>query len=559
MKKEIRTILEATLEACFKKGLLKEAPIPPYVVETPNSPEHGHLATNLPMAFASAQRRAPAQIAAILLQNLQDTESTLESAQMAGPGFINFRIRPEKWCQVLLDAIEQKHRFGASTMGQGQRILVEYVSANPTGPLHLGHGRGAALGDTLCRILCFCGHEVVREFYINDAGQQIRNLGQSIYSRFKQRSDPAYPFPESGYHGTYVQDLAEQMAAGGNLDGLSLEEAVSCCVNKGKAILLEEIQSDLNRFRVNFDVWTSESVLTRGGVLEETLKKIQASGHLYEKDGAQWIRTTTFGDDKDRVIRKSDGEWTYFSSDIAYHLQKHERGFTRAINIWGADHHGYVPRIKAALAAEGIPDDWLTAVLIQLVKLWEGGQEIKMSKRAGSFVTLQELMDEVGVDAIRFVFLTKSHDSPLDFNVDLVKKQDSDNPVYYVQYAHARLCSIFRKAEAEGVAEAPASMKDLARYLVLEEEMALIRTMADFPPLLEEICRTLEPHRLTYFLTDLAAQFHRYFNLGNQKPDLRVISPHREQSQARLILARGVKTVLANGLNLLGISAPERM
>jgi arginyl-tRNA synthetase len=558
MKNRLDAILMTTIDYCFDQGILSETSIPEYVIEIPNNPAHGHFATNLPMTLASSQRRRPLDIAKAIKDNLKDEEGLLESVDVAGPGFINFKIRAEEWCGILSDIVRVKEDYGRNDAGSGEKVLVEFVSANPTGPLHLGHGRGAALGDTLCRILSFCGYGVEREFYINDAGEQIRLLGESIFCRFRQVQDPDYPFPENGYHGDYILDLARAISREADLNDLSQEDAIIYCTQKGREMMLEEIKEDLSRFRVAFDGWYSEMDLHRSALLQDTLEAIKEKGYLYEKDGALWIRTSGLGDDKDRVIRKSDGQFTYFASDIAYHLQKHERGFTKAIDIWGADHHGYIPRIKASLAAQGVSDEWLSVMLIQLVKLWEGGQEIRMSKRAGTFVTLRELMDDVGVDAVRFVFLMKNHESPLDFDIDLVKKEDSDNPVYYVQYAHARICSIFRKAEAEGVF-VPDNPGDLSKHLVLEEELAPVRAMAGFPSLLKEICVTLEPHRLTYYLTDLAALFHRYFNLGTKISDHRIITGDKALTQARLFLAEGVRTVIANGLNLLGIEAPEKM
>ncbi|MBL7203606.1 MAG: arginine--tRNA ligase [Desulfobacteraceae bacterium] len=558
MKNRLDAILKATIDYCFDRGLFSKTSIPEYVIEIPNNPEHGHFATNLPMTLASSQRRRPLDIATAIVDNLKDEEGLLESTDIAGPGFINFKIRAEEWCRLLSDIVRFKEDYGRNDAGDGEKVLVEFVSANPTGPLHLGHGRGAALGDTLCRILSFCGYGVEREFYINDAGEQIRLLGESIFCRFRQVHDPDYPFLENGYRGDYILDLAKAISREADLNDLSQEDAIIYCAQKGREMMLEEIKEDLIRFRVAFDGWYSEMDLHRSGLLQNTLEAIKEKGYLYEKDGALWIKTSDLGDDKDRVIRKSDGQFTYFASDIAYHFQKHERGFTKAIDIWGADHHGYIPRMKASLSAQRVSDEWLSVMLIQLVKLWEGGQEIRMSKRAGTFVTLKELMDDVGVDAVRFVFLTKNHESPLDFDIDLVKKKDSDNPVYYVQYAHARICSIFRKAETEGVF-VPDKPGDLSKRLVLEEELALIRAMAGFPSLLKEICVALEPHRLTYYLTDLAALFHRYFNLGTKISDHRIITRDKALSQARLFLAEGIRTVIANGLNLLGIEAPEKM
>ncbi|MDY6972228.1 MAG: arginine--tRNA ligase [Thermodesulfobacteriota bacterium] len=558
MKSLLDALLRATIHNCYEGGLLVRKPLPDYVIEIPNNPDHGHFATNLPMALASGQRRSPREIASIILDQIRDDSDLLERAEIAGPGFINFRIRSSEWYRVLSDIVRFKHDYGRSETGNDQKVLVEFVSANPTGPLHLGHGRGAALGDTLCRILSFRGYDVVREFYINDAGRQIRVLGESIFSRFKQIDDAGYPFPEDAYHGDYIHDLAKMISEKTDLSNMSDNEAIEVCAQEGKKIMLDEIKQDLVRFGVDFDIWYSERDIIGSGALDDILSLLDGEGQLFKDEGAVWIKTTDFGDDKDRVLRKKDGQFTYFASDISYHLEKRKRGFDKAINLWGADHHGYIPRIKAALACRGLPEDWLSVMLIQLVRLWKGGQEIKMSKRTGNFVTLQELVDEVGVDAARFVFLTKSHDSALDFDVDLVRKRDSDNPVYYVQYAHARICSVFRKAGSEGIF-LPAKSDGLLGRLVLDEEMALIRTMAGFPSLLEDISKGLEPHRLTYYLTDLAASFHRYFNLGTKTPEHRMVTDDRALSGARLFLAEAVKIVIANGLRLLGVSAPEKM
>ena len=558
MKNRIDGILKKTLSRCFEQGELKETTFPDYVIEVPNNSEHGHFATNLPMTLASGQKRNPREIASIILKNLKDEAHFFEKTEIAGPGFINFTIRAEEWHHILGQILQLHKDYGRSEMGCDEKILLEFVSANPTGPLHLGHGRGAALGDTLCRILSFCGHQVVREFYINDAGLQIKILGESIWARLKQKEDPGFVFPENGYHGAYILDLADTISEKTDLDPEDPDKAIDLLAKTGSEIMLKEIQQVLNRFRVNFDVWSCESDLFASGSLERALESIRNRGHLYEHEGALWIKTSEFGDDKDRVIRKSDGQFTYFASDIAYHLEKHRRGFTKAINIWGADHHGYVPRVKAALVSHNIPETWLSVLLIQLVKLWQDGREVRMSKRAGNFVTLQELLDEVGIDAARFVFLTKSHDSPLDVDMDLVKKQDSENPVYYVQYAHARICSIIRKAESEGIA-VPDRLEGVSEQLSLKEELALIRTLSEFPPLLEDICGTFEAHRLTYYLTHLAASFHRYFNMGSKNGNLRVVTEDRTLTQARLILVSGIRTTIANGLKLLGVSAPERM
>ena len=552
MKKRLTTILKDTLDLCFREGYLKQTPIPEFAIEVPHNPDHGHFATNLAMSLAGEQKDSPRKIAEIIIQHLMDHDHLILRAEIGGGGFINLFIAREQWHSLLTQVTELGDDYGRSPLGKGEKIMVEFVSANPTGPLHLGHGRGAALGDTLCRILRFCGYDATREFYINDAGLQIKLLGESIYSRWRQFSDPSYPFPEHGYRGDYIEELALEIGQRQDLENLSVDEAIDLLSELGKDKMLKELKEDLAHFRVNFDLWYKESDLYSSGKIDQAIKLIEKSGLLFEEGGALWIKTTRFGDDKDRVIRKKDGEFTYFASDISYHLDKWERGFKKVIDIWGADHHGYVNRVQAALMAEGIPHGWLEVLLIQLVKLWEGGTEVKMSKRSGRYVTLKELVDEVGVDAVRFVFLSKDHTSPLDFDIDLVKRKDSENPVYYVQYAHARICSIFRKA-AEARIDLAEDPGPCLEKLVLDEEIALIRNMSEFPSLIEEIASALQPHRLTYYLIELAGSFHRYYNKH------RVISNDRALSQARLCLSLGVKILIKNGLNLLGLSAPEKM
>ncbi len=559
MKEKINTLLNETMDHCFEKGLLKKTDLPEYVIEVPNNREHGHLATNLPLTLASSQRKAPREIANIIVGNFKNRGSFLSKIEIAGPGFINFTINNLEWVRLLKTVLDLNKKYGSSDSGMDEKVLVEFVSANPTGPLHLGHGRGAALGDTICRILEFRGYGVIREFYINDAGVQIQLLGESIYARWKQVEKPEYPFPENGYHGEYINELASYISDEHDLSGMDTEEAIDLCAQAGKEIMLEEIKKDLALFRVGFDVWYNESELFSNGLVQKSLDEMKQKDELYEKDGALWIKTSQYGDDKDRVIKKKDGQYTYFASDISYHLEKHRRGATKAVNLWGADHHGYINRVKSALKASGINEDWLSVLLIQLVKLWKEGQEIRMSKRAGQYVTMKDLLDEVNVDAARFVFLTKTHDSPLDFDIDMVRKNDSDNPVYYVQYAHARICSIFRKAESEGIDTNIKGIEDELGMLILDEEIDLIRLLTEFPALLDSICLSFEAHRLTYYLTNLAAQFHKYFNLGTKKPENRIITGDHMISRARLALAESIRIVIQNGLNLLGVSAPEKM
>jgi len=552
MKKKLTNILTNTLDLCFREGYLKKMPVPEFVIEVPNNPDHGHFATNLAMTLAGKQKNSPRNIAEIIIQHLIDHDRFIQKAEIGGAGFINFFVTIERWHDLLSEVITLKDDYGRNWLGKKKKIMVEFVSANPTGPLHLGHGRGAALGDTLCRIFDFCGYDVGREFYINDTGQQIKTMGESIYSRWRQLSDPSYPFPSDGYQGDYIQELATEIAQKTTLESLDIHDAINLLSELGKDKMLQEIKEDLANFRVNFDFWYKESDLYSSGKIDHTIKLIEKRGLLFENDGALWIKTSSFGDDKDRVIRKKDGNLTYFATDISYHLDKWERGFKRVINIWGADHHGYIKRVKAALMAEGIPKDWLDVLLIQLVKLWESGTEVKMSKRSGRYVTLKELVDDVGVDAVRFVFLSKDHNSPLDFDIDLVKRKDSENPVYYVQYAHARICSIFRKAAIENIS-IPENPAPIYKKLVLNEEIALIRKMAEFPSLIEEIARELTPHRLTYYLAELAGNFHRYYNRH------KIIGKDKNQTQARLFLSLGIRIVIKNGLNLLGLSAPEMM
>jgi arginyl-tRNA synthetase len=552
MKKKIAAILKDTVDLCFREGYLHEMPMPGFVIEIPNNPDHGDFATNLAMTMAGAQRMSPRNIAETIIAHLADGDHLIARAEIGGAGFINFFVTTEQWRRQLSQVLEFAHDYGRNRLGRDEKIMVEFVSANPTGPIHLGHGRGAALGDSLCRVLEFSGYEVSSEFYINDGGQQITLLGESIYSRWRQHSDPSYPFPPDGYQGEYVQELAMDLAEERGLDNLDRPEAVALLSELGNERMLKEIQECLANFRVSFDLWFKESSLYSSGKIDQMLQLLENKGMLYEAEGAVWVKTSLFGDDKDRVLRKKNGEFTYFATDIAYHFDKWERGFKKVINIWGADHHGYVNRVKAALMAEGIPEGWLEVLLIQLVKLWEGGDEVKMSKRSGRYVTLQELVDEVGVDAVRFVFLTKDHTSPIDFDIDLAKRKDSENPVYYVQYAHARICSVFRKA-AERDLRLPDDPGPLIERLVLDEEAALIRKIAEFPSLVEEAAAALEPHRLTYYLTEVAGAFHRYYNRH------RIITKNKDTSKARLILALAVKIVLKNGLDLLGVSAPEAM
>ncbi len=529
------------------------------VVERPKATEHGDLACNLAMQGARVFKMPPRKIAEALITHLGDMNGLLERAEIAGPGFINFFLKPTAWLSMLPAVLDAGEDYGRSEAGAGVRVLVEFVSANPTGPLHVGHGRGAALGDALARLLSFAGFAVASEYYINDAGNQMATLGRSLLARARQARGSDEQFPENHYRGDYMKELAEEFLAEQGDEVLAedkgesaLELASQWAGNK----ILQGIKDDLSAFKVRIDDWFSERSLfePRNGLsdVDQALKELDAGDRLKTEDGALWFKATEFGDEKDRVVRRSNGELTYFASDIAYHLNKHRRGFARLIDVWGADHHGYVPRLKAAMAALGQEPDGLTVVLVQMVNLLRAGEPVAMSTRAGEFVTLREVIDEVGADAARFIFLTRRSEAPLDFDLALAKQKSLDNPVYYVQYAHTRVMSILRKAAETGVALPDPAATDLGR-LDLEEEVALARRLAEWPETAAGAAQALEPHRLTYYLHELAGSFHSYYNAH------RVLVDDAGLCAARLVLAQAVGVTLRAGLNLLGVDAPETM
>ncbi len=539
----------------IREEILKHLPADlPVKVEAPPREELGDYATNAALVAAGRLKRPPRELARELAEKLARCEDLFSRVEVAGPGFINFWVAPTYWQAVVKRVLARGEEYGRSDLGKGQRVQVEFVSANPTGPLHIGHGRGAAVGDTLARILSFAGFEVVKEYYINDRGRQMEILGRSVWLRAREIAGEKIDFPEDHYRGDYIRDLArELLARRPDLLELPEEEALEICREFALREILSGIRRDLEDFGVTYDVWYSERELYEKGEVEEALAALAEAGHLYEKEGALWFRASAFGDEKDRVVRRSTGEPTYFASDIAYHREKFlKRGFDLVVDVWGADHHGYVPRLKAVLSALGLDPERLKVLLIQMVNLIEGGKLKSMSTRAGEFVTLRELLEEVGRDAVRFTFLTRKCDAPLDFDVELVKSQSSENPVYYVQYAHARLASVFRKAEEVGLL--PPSLEEIpAHRLDTAEDFRLLKLLDAFPRVIEEAAVSLEPHRVTYFLLDLATALHDYYTKH------RFVSEDEELSRARLALARAVKQVLARGLNLLGVSAPERM
>ena len=552
MKDLLRQQIAKALQACFDNKTLHSGEIPEIQVEVPGNPEHGDFATNLAMIMARTEKKAPRQIAEALVATLGESP-LLDKVDIAGPGFINFTLAPVCWYEVLDDITARGAEYGISGAGQGQKVQVEFVSANPTGPLHIGHGRGAAVGDAVASILKAAGFDVQREYYVNDAGNQVATLGRSIWLRLRELHGDEISFPEDGYQGDYIRELAASLRDE-NPDVIKREEAdaIKLCSAYGVSKVLEWIAVDLEAFGITFDNWFSEQSLYDRDMVTTELAKLAQKGLSYEQEDALWLRTTDFGDDKDRVLIKSDGSPTYFASDVAYHMEKFDRGFERVIDVWGADHHGYVPRMKAVVAGLGRPPEALQVLLIQMVNLLRDGQPYAMGKRSGNFITLRDVVDEVGKDACRFFFLMRRSDSQLDFDLELAKRQSNDNPVYYVQYAHARVCSINRTATEQGVDLQGHGTADLA-CLTLAEELALAKQLARYPETVVGAAQSCEPHRIVYYLQELAAQFHSYYNRQ------RVLVEDVEVTRARLYLVNGVRTVLANALNLLGVDAPERM
>lgn len=547
------TLREEIRKAVLSAGLASEENMPEVELETPREKAHGDLATNVAMRLTRIARSNPREIAARIVEGIDRKRAHVLDIQVAGPGFINFFLDRSFLTKVLEEIQSAGDRYGRSEAGRGQRVNVEFVSANPTGSLHLGHARGAAVGDALCNILEAAGYDVTREYYINDAGNQIRLLALSLEARYLEALGRESSFPEDGYRGQDIIDIARELAEreGDSLLSLDREERLARLREYGLKRMLDKIRRDLERYRVRFDVWFSERSLYESGAVERVLKELGERGYTYEKDGALWLKSTAFGDDKDRVLVKSDGSYTYLTPDIAYHRDKLNRGFDRLINIWGADHHGYIPRMKAAIAAQGYDPERLTVLVTQMVKLYQGGELVKMSKRTGKAVTLEELMDEVGVDAVRYFFVMRSPDSHLDFDMDLAISRSNENPVYYVQYAHARIQSVFRQARERGLA--PAADPETLSLLAEEQEYDLMKALAAFPDEVAGAAEQLAPQRVVRYLHDLAALFHSYYRA------YRVIGDDENLSRARLALLSGVAQVIRNGLSLIGVSAPDHM
>jgi arginyl-tRNA synthetase len=523
-----------------------------FVLERPRDAGHGDLATNLAMVLARRERTNPRKVAERVLEELHLPPQFICKTEIAGPGFINFWLATTELASAHQQILDEAAEYGRSTWGAGLKVNVEFVSANPTGPLHVGHGRGAALGDAIAELLQWTGHTVTREFYVNDAGVQIDKLAQSLWARIREAVGHSAEIPVGGYHGEYLRENARQVLEreGKDFAGLPESEAISRVRSLIVRMQREEQDRDLAEFGVVFDVVSSEQAAYDSGRLERTLDLLSQRGLTYEREGALWLRTTEFGDDKDRVLRKSDGTLTYLAPDIAYHVDKHDRGFDRVIDVWGADHHGYIPRMRAALAALGYAPEFFDVELVQLVRVVRGGEEVKMSKRSGEFVTLRDLYEEVGIDAARFFFLMTKGATPLDFDVEKAKKQTDENPIFYVQMAHARLSGIFRTAGRDP--DSITGALDL-NALPAPEDSELLKKLIQFPEVVDKSAREREPHRITVYLHELAGLVHGWYHRT------RTVGESAETEQARLLLARAARIVLANALRLLGISAPDRM
>jgi len=523
-----------------------------FSLDRPKEAAHGDLATNLAMVLAKAQGANPRALAAKIISALALPPGVIAKTEIAGPGFINFWLAADALTDSIGRIIAAGAHYGRSSGGANRRVNVEFVSANPTGPLHVGHGRGAALGDGIASLLEWTGHAVTREFYINDAGSQIDKLAQSLWARVQQAAGRAAEIPEGGYHGEYLVEAARDLLAveGAAFADRDLSAGLARCRAFALASQRKEQDQLLRDFGVVFDVHSSEQALYDSGRVEATLRLLAERGLSYEADGAVWLRTTDFGDDKDRVLRKQDGSYTYLAPDIGYHVDKYARGFEHLIDVWGADHHGYIPRMRAVLVALGHPGDSFEVPLVQLVKVVKGGEEVKMSKRAGNFVTLRDLLDDVGTDAARYFFLMRRGDTPFVFDVDLARRQTDENPIYYLQMAHARMSGIFRVAgrDVESVGDR-ATMEGLPA----PQDQELLKALTEFPEVVARAAAEREPHRVTGYLETLARLAHGWYH------HCRVLGEAAEVERSRLVLARAARVVLGNGLRLLGLAAPDRM
>ncbi len=547
-------LLREAVSAAAETGALPAAEVGVIELERPRERSHGDWATNLALTLAGALDMAPRRVAEAIIAHAHPDPAQVSGIEVAGPGFINFRLASQWLHRIPIEIERSGDSYGHSDLGGGRRVQVEFVSANPVGPMHIGHGRWAAVGDVLASCLAATGHQVEREFYINDYGSQMEVFGRSVAARYLELVGEPADFPEDGYQGEYIRDIAREIVEreGDRYLAMPPEERETTFRERAYVEVLDHLKKTLADMGVTFDVWFSERSLYAGGAVEETVEELRRRGHVYERDGAVWLRTTEFGDDKDRVLIREGGLPTYFCADIAYHRDKLTRGFQTIINIWGADHHGYVKRMQAALRALGHDEDVLEVIIGQLVNLFRAGEPVRMSKRTGEMVTLEELLDEVGRDAARYFFLMRSTDTSLDFDIELAKKQTQDNPVFYVQYAHARISSILTHAAERGVEPVPAAEADLG-LLSEEGDLALLRKLAEWPEILARAAESRAPYTIAKYAEELAGDFHVFYT------KCRVVTDDPELSRARLTLVRAAQLLLKQVLGLAGVRAPDSM
>ncbi|UJS27630.1 arginine--tRNA ligase [Macrococcoides canis] len=548
VQKQKETLIEEIKQAILKAELVAE--VPEIKIENPKDTKNGDYATNIAMALTKLAKRNPREIAQAIVDNIDVQKADVSKIDIAGPGFINFYMDNGYLTEIITETLTKKADFGKSAP-KNERILVEYVSANPTGSLHIGHARNAAVGDTLCNVLSAAGYDVLREYYINDAGKQIENLAYSIEARFLQALGEEKELPADGYHGKDIIEIGKDLAAKHpEYKDSSEEERIKAFRKLGLDYEMDKLKKDLTEFNVHFDNWFSETSLYENKEIDKALEQMRQHGYIFEEDGATWLRTTEFGDDKDRVLIKKDGTYTYFLPDIAYHYDKIERGYDTLINLFGADHHGYINRLKASLETFGVDSKRLEIQVMQMVRLLQDGQEVKMSKRTGNAITLRDIMDEVGIDAARYFLTMRSPDSHFDFDMELAKSESSDNPVYYAQYAHARICSMLRQAKEAGIT--PSTDVNYA-LITNEKAFELLKRVADFESVIEQAAEHRAPHRITNYIQDLAAHFHKFYNAE------KVLTDDIEKSRAHVALIEAVRITLQNALTLVGVSSPEKM
>jgi arginine--tRNA ligase len=554
-RESIKTLIDSAAKKAIADGVLPSVELNSFNIEVPADRTHGDFAVNAAMVWTKLFRMPPRAIADIIVNNLSLDGTFIDRAEVAGPGFINLFLSDRYYAAIVSDVLEKGEDYGSSDIGKGQKVMVEFVSANPTGPMHIGNARGGALGDCLAAVLSKAGYDVTREFYVNDAGNQIAKFGASLEARYLQIYKPETEFPEDGYHGADITERAKEFAAinGDAYVEASEEERRKALVDYALPLNIKGLEDDLLKYRIKYDVWFKESSLYESGAIDDILKILREKGLLYEKDGAVWYKATEYGDEKDEVLVRANGNPTYFAGDIAYHYNKFAvRGFDRVINVWGADHHGHVARLKGAMNAVGLDGDKLDIVLMQLVRLVRDGEVVKVSKRTGKSITLKTLLDEVPLDAARFIFNSKEPNTHLEFDLDLAVEQSSQNPVYYVQYAHARICSILRNLSAEGI-EPRKCTKDQLTLLKAPEERELIRRISEFTGEIEASAKSYDSARITRYVYDVATLFHKFYN------SCRVKNDNADLMQARIALCIAAKTVISNILAMLKISAPESM